>query len=567
MSYVVLARKYRPQAFSEIIGQSHITTTLENAISQGRVAHAYLFSGPRGIGKTTTARILAKALNCEKGPISGPCNKCASCNEITQGTSLDILEIDGASNRGIDEIRNLRENIKFAPSKGKLKIYIIDEVHMLTQEAFNALLKTLEEPPAHVKFIFATTAPHKVPPTILSRCQRFDFRRISLKDIFENLKKIVKAENLNVSDEVLTLIAKYADGSMRDAEVILDQITSFSKGAIALEDVVKMLGIVGEDVLFGLSGSIRDKDAPAALKIIDTLVNDGKDMTQVIIGLIEHFRNLSIIKVSSVVGPLIDVGPEKIKRYEEEAQKFTVEEILYIINTLSNTIDFIRKSSLAKVPFEVAMIKLTRMGPIVSLSELAEKVEKLEKRSKQDVAVARVSESVPPVRQVSPEPPADVQGPVKNIPVASSGSSRGDLNEIVSSWGRILSHIQTKKMSAAQYLQRGYPVSLESGTVSIGFAKMHSFHKEALDSVEYKQLVEDAIREILKLEVRVRFIMSEALNAPDNIVKEYPEDDVSGPRAEERPSFNKNEDVDPIIKNALEMFGGELKENEKERSR
>ncbi|MFA6078500.1 MAG: DNA polymerase III subunit gamma/tau [Candidatus Omnitrophota bacterium] len=567
MSYIVLARKYRPQAFSEIIGQSHITTTLANAISQGRVAHAYLFSGPRGIGKTTTARILAKALNCEKGPLAGPCNVCASCNEITQGTSLDILEIDGASNRGIDEIRNLRENIKFAPSKGKLKIYIIDEVHMLTQEAFNALLKTLEEPPAHVKFIFATTSPHKVPPTILSRCQRFDFRRISLKDIFDNLKKIAKAEKIGVSDEVLTLIAKYADGSMRDAEVILDQITSFSKGAIALEDVVRVLGIVGEDVLFGLSGAIRDKDAPGALKLIDTLVNDGKDMVQVIVGLIEHFRDLSIIKVSLGAVPLTDMGPEKIKRYEEEAQRFTVEEILYIINTLSNTIDFIRKSSLAKVPFEVAMIKLTRMGPIVSLSEIAEKVERLEKRSKQDVPPARASAPAAPTASQASPAPAVAPASADKAHAASPASDRADLDELLSSWSRIVALIQTRKMSAAQYLQRGFPVSFESGTISIGFTKADNFHKEALDSAEFKQLIEDAVREILKVNVKIKFTISDAVNKPDSVVKEYPADDVSGPGAEERPSFNSSEDVDPIIKNALEMFGGELKEPERGASR
>ncbi|MDD5437493.1 MAG: DNA polymerase III subunit gamma/tau, partial [Candidatus Omnitrophica bacterium] len=219
MSYIAFARKYRPQTFDDIIGQSHVTTTLKNAISQDRVAHAYLFAGPRGVGKTTAARILAKALNCEKGPTTKPCNTCASCKEITQGSSLDILEIDGASNRGIDEIRNLRDNVKFAPAKGKFKVYIIDEVHMLTPEAFNALLKTLEEPPKHVKFIFATTQAHKVPPTILSRCQRFDFRRIGSAQIVENLKKIVGAEALEINDEALGLIARYSDGGMRDAQV------------------------------------------------------------------------------------------------------------------------------------------------------------------------------------------------------------------------------------------------------------------------------------------------------------------------------------------------------------
>ena len=308
MSYIVFARKYRPQAFDEVIGQSHITTTLANAIAQNRVAHAYIFAGPRGVGKTTTARIFAKALNCEKGPTANPCNKCPSCLEITQGSSLDILEIDGASNRGIDEIRNLRENVKFAPSKGHFKVYIIDEVHMLTIDAFNALLKTLEEPPAHVKFIFATTQAHKVPPTILSRCQRFDFRRISIKDIVESLKAIAKKEGLKVPDDVLILMAKHSDGSMRDAQVVLDQISSFAEGKISLEDASKILGAVSDDILFSLAESIKSKAALKALKIIDDLVNEGKDVAQIVLYFIEHFRDLLVAKINKDPSKLIDAS-------------------------------------------------------------------------------------------------------------------------------------------------------------------------------------------------------------------------------------------------------------------
>ncbi|MCI0482817.1 MAG: DNA polymerase III subunit gamma/tau, partial [Candidatus Dadabacteria bacterium] len=277
MSYVVFARKYRPRDFDEIIGQSHITTTLKNAIARDRVAHAYLFAGPRGVGKTTTARILAKALNCEKGPTPKPCNKCSSCLEITSGSSLDILEIDGASNTGVDDIRSLRENARFTPAKGGFKVYIIDEVHMLSDSAFNALLKTLEEPPPHVKFIFATTHAHKVPPTILSRCQRFDFRRIPAKEILDNLKRIVKEEKISVSEDALGLIAKYGDGSMRDSQVILDQFVSFAQGKVGAEEVVKVLGIVDDEVLFALSAAISGKDPGAALDAVDRLVNEGKD--------------------------------------------------------------------------------------------------------------------------------------------------------------------------------------------------------------------------------------------------------------------------------------------------
>jgi DNA polymerase III subunit gamma/tau len=248
MSYLVIARKWRPQVFSDIIGQGHITTTLQNAIKQDRVAHAYILCGPRGIGKTTTARIFAKALNCQKGPRPDPCNKCASCKDITASRSTDVIEIDGASNRGIDEIRNLKENVQFSPQSGRFKIYIIDEVHMLTTEAFNALLKTLEEPPAHVKFIFATTAAHKVLPTILSRCQRFNFRRLSSHDIAKKLERIAKSENIAIDEQALFNIARQASGSMRDAESVMDQLATYCKNKITLEDANAVLGLIEQDI-------------------------------------------------------------------------------------------------------------------------------------------------------------------------------------------------------------------------------------------------------------------------------------------------------------------------------
>ena len=575
MSYIVFARKYRPQAFQEIVGQSHITTTLENAISQGRVAHAYLFAGPRGIGKTTTARILAKAMNCEKGPTTSPCNKCASCSEITHGTNLDILEIDGASNRGIDEIRNLRENIKFAPSKGAFKIYIIDEVHMLTQEAFNALLKILEEPPGHVKFIFATTQAHKVPATILSRCQRFDFRRISVKDILASLKNITISEKLDVKNEVLTLIAKYADGSMRDAEVILDQITSFTKGNVGLEDVVKVLGIVDEDVLFGLSGAIKEKDPVSALRIIDRLVNDGKDVVQVIISLIEHFRNFSIVKISKDLHSLIDVGPEKIKRYETEAQKFSIEEILYIIYTLSNAIDFIRKSSLAKVPFEAAMIKLTRAGSVIPLAEIAQKVSNLEANINLMVAAntvnirnsgtssgailpAKNNINDHPEKNLSFEKDKDKSPLTREAPLKSP-----DLDSIIGSWNMVINHIKTKKMSVALYLQGGYPVSMNGGVISIGFPKEYNFHKEALELPENRKMVEDCIKDVLHVDVKVKVTLDENAKVRNGVQENNPDSPEHQSIAGDDMPDKKEKDVEPIIKDAMEIFGGDIKESGK----
>jgi DNA polymerase-3 subunit gamma/tau len=556
MSYIVFARKYRPQAFDEVIGQSHITTTLENAIAQDRVAHAYIFAGPRGVGKTTTARIFAKALNCEKGPTADPCNKCPSCLEITTGSSLDILEIDGASNRGIEDIRNLRENVRFSPTKGRFKVYIIDEVHMLSMDAFNALLKTLEEPPAHVKFIFATTQAHKVPPTILSRCQRFDFRRISIKDIVESLKVISKKEGLKVDDDVLILMAKHSDGSMRDAQVVLDQISSFADGRITLEDASKILGAVSDDILFNLADSIKSKDALKALKIIDGLVNEGKDVAQIVLYLIEHFRDLSVAKINKDPGSLIDATLEKIKRYQEQSGKFTIEEMLYVIYTLSNTVDFVRKSNMARVPFEVAMIKLSRMGSIVSSAELVDRLEKIENDLRKDAGFSGPAEPPQTHRQNDRKPPLTAL-PDEPLAIKQQKPERklsgAGLDEMIGHWNAVLERVKERKISVAMYLREGYPESLESGTLSVSFPKTSQFHKDTLESPECKNIILKAIKDVTGLDIKLRLAISENggrqgmpkghLDDSDDIIKEAPQ---------------KKDGSEPIINDALEIFGGEI---------
>ncbi|MCK5082236.1 MAG: DNA polymerase III subunit gamma/tau, partial [Candidatus Omnitrophica bacterium] len=291
MSYIVLARKHRPQTFDEVVGQEHITDLLTKTIRSDRLTHAYLFCGPRGIGKTSCARILAKSLNCEKGPTLIPCGKCSACIEITKGTSFDVLEIDGASNRGIDEIRTLRENVKFAPSYGRYKIYIVDEVHMLTPEAFNALLKTLEEPPEHVKFIFATTAPNKIPATIISRCQRFDFKRISMNIIIDTLSKVSKKEKFKIDQEALYAIGKAAQGSLRDALSILDQLSALSEKGIVSSDVFSMLGLVETQFLFELTDALCEKNCSLCLQTLEKIIDKGKDIKQLSRDITEHFRH------------------------------------------------------------------------------------------------------------------------------------------------------------------------------------------------------------------------------------------------------------------------------------
>ncbi|MFH1189927.1 MAG: DNA polymerase III subunit gamma/tau [Candidatus Omnitrophota bacterium] len=548
MSYIVFARKYRPGNFDEITGQSHITTTLKNAIEQSKVAHAYLFAGPRGVGKTTTARILAKALNCEKGPTPKPCGKCASCREITSGSNLDILEIDGASNRGIDEMRSLRENAKFAPSKGAFKIYIIDEVHMLSNEAFNALLKTLEEPPPHVKFIFATTHAHKVPPTILSRCQRFDFRRISPGEILANLKGIAKEEKLAVDDEALGLIARYADGSLRDAQVVLDQISSFAKGRIGPDDVTKVLGVVDDEVLFALSAAIGDRDPKTALKMIDELVDNGKDLFQAVAGMIEHFRNISVAKVAKEPGKLIDASSGKVERYLSEAAKFTIEQILYIMYTFSNTIDFMRKTDMAKIPFEAALIKLTLDTEVAPLADIVRRMEAMESRIK----------ALPePGKEASPAKP----GPEEELDIPllpKPGNISGNIDEVLSSWTKVISYIRAKKISIASYLQEGDPVSLEGDLLTIGFAKEFQFHKDVLETPDNRRIIESAIREMLGMDLKIVLVVTGPVAAKGRSTGtgalDRPGADESEPAEDARPAA----DNEPIVKKALEMFGGKL---------
>lgn len=401
--YQVLARRYRPQSFCEVLGQEAIVTTLKNAIKMGKLAHAYLFCGARGTGKTTLARVFAKALNCQSPSIEGePCNGCSSCKEITSGHSLDILEIDGASHRGIDDIRQINETVGYASSSGKYKIYIIDEVHMLTKEAFNALLKTLEEPPAKVLFVFATTEPHKVLPTILSRCQRFNLSRIPLESIIEKLRRIANDLNIDIEEEALHLIAQRADGGLRDAESLFDQVLSFHEGPISLQIVSDVLGIMPKNILFTLDQAGKEGKLSAAFEIAHQVFSQGKDLTQFVESLTEHFRTLLLIKLSGISAPFLSLPEADKARYETSAKLYSQEQCLTILDFLVEAQSQIRFQPSGRIALEAILLRVMRTHQRVPVEFLVRRLSELE----QAVAAAPPVPIPPQVQSVKmPSPP------------------------------------------------------------------------------------------------------------------------------------------------------------------
>ncbi|MEJ2167756.1 MAG: DNA polymerase III subunit gamma/tau [Desulfobacterales bacterium] len=465
MSYLVLARKYRPQTFDQVVEQAHITRTLTNAISAGRVAHAILFSGPRGTGKTTVARILAKAMNCEKGPTPEPCNVCRSCTEITAGHAVDVFEIDGASNNSVDQIRDLRENIKYMPAHSAFKIYIIDEVHMLSTAAFNALLKTLEEPPSHVMFMFATTEPHKIPITILSRCQRHDFRRISLASISTHMARICAREGFEASEQSLGLIAREAGGSLRDALSLLDQIMTCAQGKIADEEVLDILGVIDRKMIYDLAAAILAADITAVLDLVDEIYDRGHDMKTLYADLLEHFRNLLVAALCKKVDKLVDLPAGEIAQLIKQAGLVSQGVLNQIFDLLFREELSIRLSPQPKLALEMALVRVLHAKPALPIDVLIDKLDDLRQEilpssQRQEIGApaSMISDSEdapsarPRVAPLSGEPKAE---PIKTAAAAESVSAAPESSENpLEIWQQILRQVARDNPSLAANLSK-----------------------------------------------------------------------------------------------------------------
>jgi DNA polymerase-3 subunit gamma/tau len=552
MSYIVSARKYRPQTFEELIGQEHVSSTLRNAIARDRVGHAYLFSGPRGVGKTSAARIFAKALNCEKGPTGTPCNACTFCREITEGRSLDLVEIDGASNRRIDEVRQIRENVRFVPSSSRFKIYIIDEVHMLTTEAFNALLKTLEEPPDHVIFIFATTQLQKVPQTIRSRCQQFVFKRIPIPLIVQMLKRIIGDLQVEADERALFWIARSASGSMRDAESILDQMISYSEGPINTDDVFYVLGLPGYDIYHRFAGFIADGDFNGCYRLLDELMRGGMEIPVLLSGLLEYYRNLYVLSVDDGAHELIDLPIEDVEEMRACLESYRPEDVNNILILLSRLYTDTRSSEVARQLVEVALIKLVRYRDIIHPASLLQRLEDL----KGEIDRGGSGKEKPPLsddtaQRLSPRSVETGRGSGESgkgnpsgtpVQVGQSGHGTGDASEGDQGQDdlseRIIRHFSHRRRALAEFLKRAKLFTLEDNLLTITYDGSEKYSYDHVHESSVKRYLEKEIRTFLQKEIHLNVAIQEGEEQPGK-------------------QHNYSEDVSKVMK----IFKGEIVPN------
>ncbi|WP_135554489.1 DNA polymerase III subunit gamma/tau [Paenibacillus cymbidii] len=583
MAHIAWYRSWRSQAFREMVGQQHIIQTLQNALKEQRLAHAYLFSGPRGTGKTSAAKILAKAVNCLNGPAAEPCNECSACLRITEGSVMDVVEIDAASNRGVEEIRDIRDKVKYAPTEVRQKVYIIDEVHMLTTEAFNALLKTLEEPPAHVMFVLATTEPHKLPATIISRCQRFDFRRVALEEQVERLALICREEGVDADRDALQLIARLSDGGMRDAISLLDQTAAFAGGRIAYADVVSMTGGMAADQFAKLAEAIKDKDVGRALQLIDELMQEGKSADKCMESLILFFRDLLLIKLvpnsQAVTDRILDVSG-----FAGITAAFANDELFALIDTLNKYQVEMKYAAQPQTLFEVAVMKICSAseeaapaaadavraptpagGAQVAAAADAGEVARLQQRLQQverqlaqlaqqqasggGAAGAAGGTAAPRAAAAPAAPAAALRRSGVKLDAYLKGKDSPLFRQAMGKWGQVLAQVKEQKVTVHAWLMNGEPVSFDSDTMLLAFK--NAIHRETTEKPDNRQLIEQVMSAVFGHPTKLATVMQKEWNDAAAVSAAEPE--VLQPTPDE-----PDRAADELVTGALSLFGEQL---------
>ena len=584
MDYQVSARKYRPGTFDDVIGQPHVVQTLVNSINTKRIAHAYLFSGTRGVGKTTVARILAKALNCEQGPTGTPCAVCANCLEIAQGNSVDVIEIDGASNTSVDDVREIRENVKFTPFRGKYRVYIIDEVHMLSNSAFNALLKTLEEPPPHVVFIFATTEIHKIPATILSRCQHYNFRRIARTEIIERLRHVANQDGITIEDRSLAALARASEGSMRDGLSLLDQAVAFGGKSIVHEDLEALLGAVPQELLRAMIRAITAQDSAAALRVLAQLLDRGHDIRAYCADVVEYLRNMLVVSVTlqQEWPGLIEASAEDLVQLAADKGSLTPEQLQQIFTLFTQAEDALRFSAHPRFVLEAAAVKATRLllreGAIADQSGRATSSERPPQpavsRTDQTPRLERAAASLPPPpppRSAAPAPkPSPSSGPASKLGGEAAGRPMRSavaepakplksappraLQPVVLNWEQFQEEVGHAFPNIAPFLEMGRLVTVEGNVVTIGFAKQAGVARSMLEKSDNIQALSSLCERLSGQPVRLRVVELTEADPPGPTMAQI----RAAKEQEQKVVLFERAKAHPVVKQALEIFGAEL---------
>ncbi len=580
MAYQALYRLYRPQQFQDMVGQEHITKTLQNALLQQKLSHAYLFSGPRGTGKTSAAKIIAKAVNCAKAPVAEPCNECEACVGITKGSISDVIEIDAASNNGVDEIRDIRDKVKYAPSAVQYKVYIIDEVHMLSIGAFNALLKTLEEPPAHVIFILATTEPHKIPLTIISRCQRFDFRRITSHSIVKRMQTVIESQNVQVDEEALHLVARAAEGGMRDALSILDQAVSYSEDSVTVDDVLAVTGSVSQTFLSDMTIAFQDNNVIEALKQIDELMDKGKDPIRFINDLIFYYRDMLLYQAAPNLEEVLDRA-QVDQEFENLAKKIPGDWIYQVIDVLNKAQQEMKWTNHPRIHLELAIVKLCQeesasvqtgsadVQPLMNrIQQLEQEIKLLKERG---VSANSTSSSEPekPKRTFQSKTPKS-KASTGRIKEMLKTASKKDLQLLRSKWGDIMEQIKSRMVNAHAWMINATPVASSEDAFLLAF--QHELHSQMAVKDNIKECVESVVFETLGRQMTMMTILEDDWEeVKKSFIKEHKQSDQNEdddePSGSNETGTNANESTesgseDPLVDEAVKLVGSEYVEIE-----